>query len=285
MFFLAPEDAGWGTCLQMPGPPGQDQGLRDTRSFDATIAPKVTKARLGVTFREQRPRIRFNGTGVWDRLSPMSGTPSRHHRAHPASPEERRLIQGLREEDPASYGELLNCYGGRMLAVARRIMQNEDDAQDCVQEAFLQAFRKIDTFEERASLGSWLHRIVVNAALMKIRQRNRRQETPLEDHLCEFDAKGGRKTIAPELTTAMEGRLESLEIQTIIRREIDDLPTDFRNIILLRDIEEYDTAETATLLGISLSSTKTRLHRARAALKRKVEKRLTMNSPQESKGL
>ena len=216
----------------------------------------------------------------------MSGTPSRHHRAaRSPSPEERRLIQGLREEDPESYGELLNCYGGRMLAVARRMLQNEDDAQDCVQEAFLQAFRKIDTFEERASLGSWLHRIVVNAALMKIRQRKRRQETPLEDHLCEFDAEGNRKTLAPELTTAMESRLERLEIQTLIRQEIGALPTNFRNIILLRDIEEYDTAETATLLGLSLSSTKTRLHRARAALKRKVEKRLATNGAPSQKGL
>jgi len=201
-------------------------------------------------------------------------------RRHPPSAEEQQLLARLCAGEPASYAELLNAYGGRMLAVARRIVQSDADAQDCVQDAFLQAFRKISAFDGRASLSSWLHRIVVNAALMKIRQRNRRQETPLADHLADFDAEGMRKTASPALLVETQAHLESREIQALIRQEIDDLPTDFRNIILLRDIEEYDTAETAALLGISVSSTKTRLHRARAALKRRIEKRLATNGPE-----
>lgn len=218
-------------------------------------------------------------------MGPRSGIDWLHeencpHRGPPPSAEERHLILGLREGNPASYAKLLSTYGGRMLAVARRIVQSDDDAQDCVQEAFLQAFRKISTFEERASLGSWLHRIVVNMALMKIRQHNRRRETPLEDHQAEFDANGARKPTAPERILESQNYLENREIQALIRQEIDALPTDFRNIILLRDIEEYNTAETASLLGLSLSSAKTRLHRARAALKIRVGKRLATNRPQ-----
>ena len=86
-------------------------------------------------------------------------------------PDEKQLVAGLRAGDRASYEHLVRTFGGCLLAVGRRLVRNEEDARDCVQEAFLQAFRNIDKFEERASLGSWLHRIVVNAALMKLRAR------------------------------------------------------------------------------------------------------------------
>ena len=90
--------------------------------------------------------------------------------------------------DDASYEQLVRTYGGRMLAVARRLVRNEEDARDCVQEAFLQAFRNIEKFEQRASLGSWLHRIVTNAALMKLRARARRPEESIEDLLPQSGA-------------------------------------------------------------------------------------------------
>ncbi len=208
----------------------------------------------------------------------MRGNASRG-RAAPPPEEERALITGLREGDEASYERLLEAYGGRMLAVARRIVRNDDDAQDCVQEAFLQAFRNVARFEGRAALGSWLHRIVVNAALMRIRQRDWRQETPLEDSSLEFDANGMRKEAGQALVTQPEDLLESRETQALVRSAIDALPADFRNVLLLRDIEEYDTAEAAALLGLSLSATKTRLHRARAALKKRLEKRLEPDGP------
>ncbi|MCE2510593.1 MAG: sigma-70 family RNA polymerase sigma factor [Alphaproteobacteria bacterium] len=183
-------------------------------------------------------------------------------------------MNGLRNGDAASYEWLIRAHGGRMLAVARRILRNEADAQDCVQDAFMRAFQKIDSFEERASIGSWLHRIVVNAALMKLRQKTRRKETAIEDHLAEFDAQGMRKDGDSVLLRQPDAILESRETRTIVRRAIDGLPEDFRNIILLRDIEEYDTLETADLLDLSPSATKTRLHRARAALKKRLEKLL-----------
>ncbi len=180
--------------------------------------------------------------------------------------DERQLVARLRVGDNASYEQLVRTYGGRMLAVARRLVRNEEDARDCVQEAFLQAFRNIEKFEQRASLGSWLHRIVVNAALMKLRARARRPEESIEDLLAQFDADGQRTGPEAELAVSLE-LLESREVREAVRRSIDQLPDDYRNVLLIRDIEGYDTEETAKLLGLTPGAVKTRLHRARTALK------------------
>ena len=180
--------------------------------------------------------------------------------------DERQLVARLRVGDDASYEQLVRTYGGRMLAVARRLVRNEEDARDCVQEAFLQAFRNIEKFEQRASLGSWLHRIVVNAALMKLRARARRPEESIEDLLPQFDADGQRTGPEAELAVSLE-LLESREVREAVRRSIDQLPDGYRNVLLIRDIEGYDTEETAKLLGLTPGAVKTRLHRARTALK------------------
>ncbi len=180
--------------------------------------------------------------------------------------DERQLVARLRVGDDASYEQLVRTYGGRMLAVARRLVRNEEDARDCVQEAFLQAFRNIEKFEQRASLGSWLHRIVVNAALMKLRARARRPEESIEDLLPQFDADGQRTAPEAELAVSLE-LLESREVREAVRRSIDQLPDGYRNVLLIRDIEGYDTEETAKLLGLTPGAVKTRLHRARTALK------------------
>ena len=183
---------------------------------------------------------------------------------------ERQLVARLRAGDGASYEQLVRTYGGRLLAVARRLVRHEEDARDCVQEAFLQAFRNIEKFEQRASLGSWLHRIVVNAALMKLRARGRRPEASIEDLLPQFDADGQRLEPEAELAVALE-LLERREVREAVRRAIDRLPDGYRNVLLIRDIEGYDTAETAKLLGLTPGAVKTRLHRARAALKTLLE--------------
>lgn len=181
--------------------------------------------------------------------------------------DELELIAGLRSGDEASYERLVTTYGGRILAVARRIVRDEEDARDCVQEAFLQVFRSIERFEQRSSLASWLHRIVVNAALMKIRSRARRPEESLEDLMPQFDEHGFRIEPADQLSAPVETLLEQKQAKEFARRAIDKLPGDYRNVLIARDIEGYDTEETAALLGITPGTAKVRLHRARAALK------------------
>ncbi len=185
--------------------------------------------------------------------------------------DEKHLIARLREGDAASYEQLVRTYGGRMLAVARRFLRNQEDARDCVQEAFLQAFGSIDRFEERSSLGSWLHRIVVNAALMKIRAQKRRPEESLDDLLPQFDADGSRPEREAEFTVPLETLLGRSQTRELVRRSIDRLPEGYRNLLILRDIEGYNTQEAAALLGLTPGAVKTRLHRARGALKSLLE--------------
>lgn len=179
---------------------------------------------------------------------------------------EERLVGKLRDGNRASFEHLVRTHGGRMLAVARRITRDEEDATDAVQDAFLNAFRSIDTFEERSSLETWLHRIVVNSALMKIRTQQRRPEISIEELLPDYDSDGLRLEPETELVS-IETLLEQGETREFVHSAINKLPANYRNLLLLRDIEEYDTRETAELLEITPGAVKTGLHRARAALK------------------
>lgn len=178
------------------------------------------------------------------------------------------LITGLQRGDDASYERLVREHGGALLAVARRYLRSEDDARDAVQEAMLSAFRGIGTFSADAKLSTWLHRIVVNCALMRLRSKRRRPEDAIEDLLPSFDEHGAhaadvREWESPTAETALQRR----ELRRIVRRCIDRLPEGHRTLLMLRDIEERDTDETAEALGLTVSAVKSRLHRARQALR------------------
>jgi RNA polymerase sigma-70 factor (ECF subfamily) len=174
------------------------------------------------------------------------------------------LIARLQAGDPDAYETLVRVHGGRLLSVARRFLPNNEDAQDAVQETFIKAFRAIGTFQERAQLHTWLHRILVNTALMKIRSRRRRPEESIDDLLPAFQADGHQATESREWSDAV---VEREETAALVRRAIAQLPEPYRVVLMLRDIEERDTAETAAVLGTSATVVKVRLHRARQALR------------------
>ena len=187
--------------------------------------------------------------------------------AAPDRLEESELIGRLRAGDDDAYEQLVNEQAGRLLSVARRMLGSEEDAHDVVQDAFLSAFRAIDRFEGGSRLSTWLHRIVVNAALMKIRSRKRRPETPIEELLPTFIEDGHQSTTPVEWKRTAHEVLESQETRAMVRELIDELPEIYRNVLLLRDIEELDTKETADLLEVTPNAVKIRLHRARLALR------------------
>jgi len=174
------------------------------------------------------------------------------------------LVARLQAGDPDAFETLVRVHGGRLLSVARRFLPNNEDAQDAVQEAFIKAFRAIGTFEERAQLHTWLHRILVNTALMKIRSRKRRPEESIDDLLPAFQADGHQTTESREWSDAI---FERKETAALVRRAIAQLPDQYRLVLTLRDIEERDTLETATALGTTTTVVKVRLHRARQALR------------------
>jgi RNA polymerase sigma-70 factor (ECF subfamily) len=191
--------------------------------------------------------------------------------AAPDSDQDTRLLARLRAGDRQAAEALARAYGGRMLAVARRLLHCEADSADAVQEAFLAALRAIDSFAGNARLWTWLYRITTNTCLMKRRVRARRSGVSLDDLPPGFDVSGqpahpGR----PRADHAFD-RLARDETQAQVRACIDRLPDPYRAILVLRDLEERDTEETARLLGISRGAVKTRLHRARQGLRALLE--------------
>lgn len=190
-------------------------------------------------------------------------------RAPDESPPETgpELTARLRAGEEAAFEELVRLAGPRLLAVARRMLDREEDAQDAVQEAFLSAFRSLDRFDERSRLTTWLHRIVVNACLMRLRAQRRRPERSIEDLLPEFLPDGHQKNPSRSWKPAESAGIERDEVRALVRDKIEELPEPYRMILILRDIEELDTDETAAVLAISPAAVKTRLHRARQALR------------------
>ncbi len=187
----------------------------------------------------------------------------------------RDLLPGLRAHNDSSYEELVRRYGGKMQSVATRIMGNPEDARDCVQDAFLQAFKNIDRFEGRSSIWTWLHRIVANSALLQLRSRRRRPEGSIDPSMAELDDYQRRIEPRGGVRESTETLLSKKETRVAVREAIDTLQKDYRTVLLLRDIVELDTQEVARILKIRPGAVKTRLHRARAAL-RKVAKPLAL---------
>lgn len=180
--------------------------------------------------------------------------------------DEADLVARLKTGQDAAFEQLVRQHSPRMLVVARRITRHEEDARDAVQDGLLSAFRSIAGFDGRSRLATWLHRIAINCALMRVRKRLR-IERSIDEFLPTFLADGHQTTPCVEWRDAAGALLAQRETQALVRAAIDELPNDYRVVLLLRDIEGLDTAETADLLGTTAGVVKTRLHRARQALR------------------
>jgi RNA polymerase sigma-70 factor (ECF subfamily) len=184
-----------------------------------------------------------------------------------ACPDEVTLVARLQAGDEDAFAACVRTYCNPMLAVARRILRNEEDASDAVQDAFLAAFKQIGQFKGHSRLGTWLHRIVVNAALARLRTLKRQPEQSIEDLLPHFGE--GEHQVDPPVPwkDASDTALRQKESRDLVQHCISKLPETYRIVLLVRDIEGLDTEETARMLGTSLGVVKTRLHRARQALR------------------
>jgi len=180
---------------------------------------------------------------------------------------ETALLLHLRSGDRLATERFVRAHAGWMLALAQRYVRDAGVAEDCVQEAFLQAFRSIGEFEGRSALKSWLHRIVINTALMKLRSRRCVLERPVDDIVPHIDRECCRMQASwADMATPHE-ILERKEARDFVVAKMTELPDSYRIVLLLRDIEGMSTEETARALGTTEGAVKVRLHRARAAFK------------------
>jgi RNA polymerase sigma-70 factor (ECF subfamily) len=189
-----------------------------------------------------------------------------------ADASDESLVDRARSKDEAAFEELVGRYEDKLYRLAMRFVRNETDAQEILQDAFLSAWRNLPTFEGRAQFGSWMYRVTVNAALMLLRSRNRHPEVTVDDVepsvLNDAVAESGQTLrSSTDWSQRPDDQLQSEEIRRHIQVSVDALPDGLRTVFLLRDVEELSTEDTAEILGLSVPAVKTRLHRARLALR------------------
>ena len=193
------------------------------------------------------------------------------------------LVERLRGGDTAALEALMERFAPRVYRLAYGITRNEADAEEVVQDVFLTVFRKIDSFEGRSALGTWMYRIAANAALIKRRGKRAEVEVLLEDCLPTFredgHREGDRALLLADWSQTPEDELLSKETRAIVQRMIDSLPDRYKVVLLLRDMEELSNEETAEILGETVPTVKSRLHRARMALREQVTQSLAPGYP------
>ncbi len=183
----------------------------------------------------------------------MSSTHSPH-----SAQTDQELAEAASAGDSLAFSELVDRHTERMGRLARRYMRSDVDAQDAVQDAFLNAWTHVRRFRGDAAFGSWLHRITANACLMAIRRRKRRPEMPLDASINELPAASRRHPHA---------LLEMEELGEVLRAAIADLPPHYREVFELADMQDSTMADIARQTGLTVPNVKTRLHRARLKLR------------------
>lgn len=196
-------------------------------------------------------------------------------------PRERSIIEGMRAGDDRAFERLVRDNIGPLHAVALRLLQNQADADDAVQEAFLSAYRNFSSFRGDARLATWLHRIVVNAALNRLRRRKRQPDhgaviIDVSDLLPRYGEDGRPEELHQQWVRPADELAARAETREQVRQMIDKLPENYRTVLILRDIEELSTTETGELLQLNPGTVKVRLHRARQALRNLFERELEL---------
>ena len=185
--------------------------------------------------------------------------------------DEQELVSRAQAGDNDAFSALVARYQNKIYRLAKNITQNNEDAEDVLQEAFLKAYSHLDSFQRNAKFYTWIVRIAVNEALMKLRKRKSDRSVPLDEPVDT-----GEETVNREIAVwddNPEQRYSNEEIQHILDEAVEGLKPDFRAVFALRDIEELSTEETAEALGISVPAVKSRLLRARLALREKLTRK------------
>lgn len=202
--------------------------------------------------------------------------------ADDAQASESDLVRGLKAGDAAAYRELLEQHSANVYGVAYKLLGDEQEAEDVLQETFLSAFEAIGGFEGRSRLSTWLYRIAYNASLMRLRKRSRMTSFSLDA------APPGEEVDRPHVSrhlvdwsSAPAEQLLTDEARAMMDQAIAELPETLRSTFVLRDIQGLSGAETAEVLGITVATAKTRLHRARLRLRARLADYFSDRSPQQ----
>lgn len=173
------------------------------------------------------------------------------------------LLEKIKAGDYQAFEQIVLRYQDRVYGLALSMLRDEVDAQDVVQETFLNVFRKVASFRGDAAFSSWLYRITANNAMMKLRTRKRDTTVSLEENMPRFDSEGHFAVPMQDWTRRVDDVLESRELGEQIKAAVAQLPEKYRIVFLLSDVEELSMKEVGDILELSIPNVKTRLHRAR----------------------
>jgi RNA polymerase sigma-70 factor, ECF subfamily len=200
-------------------------------------------------------------------------SPNESHRA--AVPlrvdRDRQLVEALRRGEQAAAERLVATYGDRAYRLATRISGSTQDAEEVVQDAFWTVIRKIDTFRGESAFGSWFYRIVANAAYQKLRhQPGRRSEISLDEVLPLFHENGRHAAPIADWSPNVDDPSSQTDLRMALTAAISDLPPDYRTAVILHDVEGLSSLEVAETLDIGVPNVKSRVHRARLFLRKRL---------------
>ena len=192
--------------------------------------------------------------------------------------DDRTLLDRAVAGDAGALETLISRHSGRVYRLAYGIARDHADAEEIVQDVFLTLVRKGAGFEGHAALTTWMYRVTTNAALNKRRGKRRELEVSLEEYLPTFredgHRDGDRSYLLADWSGMPEQRLVSAEVRKVLEQAIDALPDHYRAVLILRDVEELSNEEVAAIMGDSLGSVKSRLHRARMVLREQLTRHL-----------
>ncbi len=185
--------------------------------------------------------------------------------------EESALVARARKGDNDAFTALVNQHYRRIYRLAKRIMQNEHEAEEVLQDTFLKAYEHMASFRASSKFSTWLTRIAMNEALMKLRKRRKYPTVSLDEPRDPVENVGKREVAVWDGNP--EQQYFHAEIQGILEQALEGLRPNYRTVFLLRDVEELSLEEAAETLGISLAAAKSRLFRARMILREKLARR------------
>jgi RNA polymerase sigma-70 factor (ECF subfamily) len=198
-------------------------------------------------------------------------------RSRIAADRDGELAESLRHHESSAAERLVTTYQSRAYRLAASITGNAEDAEEVVQDAFWTVIRKIDTFRGESALGSWLYRIVANAAYGKLRhRRGRRMEIPLDDVLPAFDEDGRHAAPVVDWSARVDDSSRRTELRLAVSSALEALPAHYRAALVLRDVEGWSCAEVADALSLSVTNVKARVHRARLFIRKRLTESMSV---------
>ena len=193
-----------------------------------------------------------------------------------------KLVEGIQAENPLAFEELVNRYSMRVFTLANRVTKHKEDAEDVMQEVFVSVMRKITLFRGQSSFSSWIYRVTLNCALMRLRKRRQDKSISMEDMMSQVLA-------VPNRVNTFNSEGESFrrrsELREALTAAIEELPKDYRPVFILRDVDGFSSLEVSEMLGISVPAVKSRLHRARISLQRHLSELLEEDAPEDIRSI